>query len=336
LLAPRLGLEKLTHAEADPFSVDSVYQSLDRAVAKRLAKKRFDAVYAYEDGAETSFREARKQGLKTFYDLPIGYWKAARSLLLDEADREPEWASTLTGNADSIEKTDRKDAELELADVVFVASSFTRKTLATAKAFTGTIVAVPYGAPPQRSAPPIAERKPNERLRVLFVGSLGQRKGLSYLFSACNLLKAGVSLSVIGRRPFEVCPVLDRALQGVTWKASATHSEILAEMAVSDVFVFPSLFEGFGLVLLEALSMGLPIITTPNTAGPDLITHGVEGYIVPIRDSASVAGHLETLIRDPALLHEMKNRARERAQSLTWANYENTLSACVGRALGQA
>jgi glycosyltransferase involved in cell wall biosynthesis len=106
-------------------------------------------------------------------------------------------------------------------------------------------------------------------------------------------------------------------------------------MAAHDVFVFPSLFEGFGLVLLEALAMGLPIITTAHTAGPDLIQDGVEGFIVPIRDAAAIAERLEQLHREPARLAEMSRAARERARQFSWGKYEKTLAACVGLIVGQ-
>jgi glycosyltransferase involved in cell wall biosynthesis len=99
------------------------------------------------------------------------------------------------------------------------------------------------------------------------------------------------------------------------------------------VFVFPSLFEGYGLVLLEALAMGLPVITTPHTAGPDLIREGVEGFIVPIRDSAAIAAHLEFLHREPARRADMSHQARLRAREFSWSSYEETLAACVGQAL---
>lgn len=333
LFAPRLGFPGLVRHETGPFSVDAVYRGLDRAVARRLRRGSFRAVYAYEDGAEFSFREARKRGLCTLYDLPIGYWRAARGLLLDEAEREPEWASTLIGNHDSPAKTERKDAELALADVVFVASSFTRRTLAEAGHFKGTVMVVPYGSPTFVRAEPVAIAAPAPRLRVLFVGSLGQRKGLSYLFAACRQVRAAVALTVIGQKPQEPCAALDRELASVRWIPGCPHAEILAEMAAHDVFVFPSLFEGFGLVLLEALAMGLPVITTPHTAGPDLIHEGVEGFIVPIRDSAAIAAKLELLHREPERRAEMSRQARLRAREFSWADYETTLAACVAQAL---
>ena len=335
LFAPAAGFPGLVKHETGRFSVDAVYHALDRAVARRLRQRAFRGVYAYEDGAQFSFLEARRRGIRTLYDLPIGYWRAARALLLDEAEREPEWADTLTGNRDSEAKTERKDAELALADVVFVASTYTRRTLGEASNFKGTVVVVPYGAPVVTPTTHIPAPAPAKKLRVLFVGSLGQRKGLSYLFAACRRVHSAVTLTVIGRKPSEPCPALDRELGAVRWIPSCPHQQILAEMAAHDVFVFPSLFEGFGLVLLEALAMGLPIITTPHTAGPDLIHDGVEGFIVPIRDPAAIAGRLELLHREPARLAEMSRQARRCAREYSWANYEATLAACVGQVLAR-
>lgn len=138
---------------------------------------------------------------------------------------------------------------------------------------------------------------------------------------------------MIGRKPDEPCAALDRELVDVRWIPTCTHAGILAEMAAHDVFVFPSLFEGFGLVLLEALAMGLPVITTAHTAGPDFIQEGVQGFIVPIRDSAAIAEKLECLHREPERLAEMSRQARLRAREYSWDSYEQTLAACVGRAL---
>ncbi|QYM80340.1 glycosyltransferase family 4 protein [Horticoccus luteus] len=332
LLAPRAGLRSLVRRETGPFSVDAVYHALDRRVAARVAQRKFTGVYAYEDGADATFRAARRTGLTTFYDLPIGYWRAARTILTEEAEREPEWASTLHGNQDSPAKTARKDEELALADVVLVASSFTLKTLDAAPDFRGRVVLIPYGAPAPVAPPPPRERNASarsSRLRVLYVGSLGQRKGLSYLFRAADQLAGAIDLTVIGAKPMTPCAPLDAALARIRWIPSAPHAQVLTEMAAHDVFVFPSLFEGFGLVLLEAMAMGLPLITTAHTAGPDLISDGVEGYIVPIRSTSAIVERLDFLRRNPATRMEMARAAQLRAQQFTWDHYESTLAACV-------
>lgn len=334
LLAPRLKLGHLARHEKGILSVDAVYQSLDRKVSRRLQTKAgWTGVYAYEDGAAFSFREAKIRGLKCFYDQPIGYWRAARSLLLEEAEREPAWASTLIGNEDSEAKTARKDEELALADVVFVASSYTLQTLSQAPQLTAPIVVIPYGAPLRPlQAPRRLKREPNGRLRAIFVGSLGQRKGLSYLFEACRSLGTSVELTVIGTPPLRPCRALDDELKRIRWIPSCPHAQVLEEMATHDVFVFPSLFEGFGLVLLEAMAMGLPVITTAHTAGPDLFEDGREGFIVPIRSAEAIAEKLDLLRREPERIEAMGKLAATRAATFTWETYGSRLAARVAEA----
>lgn len=334
MLAPRAGLRSLVRHEQGPLSVDAVYRSLDRKVSQRLADPRFQGVYAYEDGAEKSFQIAAQLGKACIYDLPIGYWRAARKILQEEAEREPEWAGTLNGNLDSAEKTARKDAELRRANLVLVASSFTLRTLDQAPDFQGSVMMIPYGAPRLEMAGPVALRSRNtSTLRALFVGSLGQRKGLSYLFRAVETLGSSVELTVIGARPLNPCAALDRALKSVRWIPSCSHHDVLVEMAANDVLIFPSLFEGFGLVLLEAMAMGLPVITTNHTAGPDLITDGVEGFIIPIRSTEAITEKLDLLRREPDLRATMADQARKRARDFTWEQYGRTVAERVSATL---
>ncbi len=348
LASHRLGLASLTRHETGRFSVDAVYRALDRRVASRVSElDGVSAVYAYEDGAVRTFRAAKRLGLPALYDLPIGYWRAARDLLTEEAELQPAWASTLIGNTDSAAKTERKDEELALADIVYSASTYTLKTLAAAPGLRARVEVIPYGAPARGAAtetPPdgAGASRPRVRrradgggdagapLRVLFVGSLGQRKGLSYLFAACRSLGASVALTVIGTRPLSPCPALDAELARARWIPSCPHAQVLAEMDAHDVFVFPSLFEGFGLVLLEAMACGLPIIATPHTAAPDLITDGREGFVVPIRDAAAIAGKLDLLRRDRERLRAMSAAAAARAADFTWEAYSGRLAASAG------
>jgi glycosyltransferase involved in cell wall biosynthesis len=150
------------------------------------------------------------------------------------------------------------------------------------------------------------------------------------------MLGRGVELTVIGTPPLQRCPALENELKKVRWIPSCPHAEVLAEMAAHDVFVFPSLFEGFGLVLLEAMAMGLPIITTAHTAGPDLIDEGVEGFIVPIRSAEAIAEKLELLRSDRALSEEIGKKARARAALFTWERYEARLAESVAKACQNA
>lgn len=317
--------------------VDAVYRALGERVAGELRRCSTGAgpevVYAYEDAAEAVFAAAREAGRRTVYDLPIGYGGAARTLLAEEAAREPAWSMTLGGLDEPAEKVAWKDREIALADVILVASTFTASTLRAYPGPLPPVRVIPYGTPPPAAEPP-APRRAGEPLRALFVGGLSQRKGISYLFEALDLAGGQVRLTVVGRRP-EGCAALDAALARHRHVPSLSPAGVLAEMRQHDVLVFPSLFEGFGLVITEALSQGLAVITTPHTAGPDLLTDGREGRLLPIRRADLLAGALLELAADGDLLRSMQEAALRRAGELDWARYGDAVAGEVGALAGE-
>lgn len=330
LFGARLGLTWLGVPERGVCSVDAVYRALDRKVAKRLERAEdFRGVYLYEDGAAGGFAAARGRGQACFYDLPIGYWRAARRILGEESELSPEWAGTMAGNRDSDFKLARKDEELARADTVFVASSFTKSTLIEASSAPADVVVAPYGAPQRSPGYQSARRSAGEPLRVLFVGSLGQRKGLRYLLDAMEQLGGGYELTLIGSVPSARCDPLAAALRRHRHIASLPHGEILEEMGRHHVLVFPSLFEGFGLVLLEAMACGLPIVATPHTAAPDFVREGVDGFVVPIRSAGAIAERLTWLAADEDRRQAMGRQARLRAGEFTWSDYSRRVTLAI-------
>jgi len=304
-------------------SIDAISAALDRAVAAEVGKNaNCKLVYAYEDCAIATFAAAERRRIPRVYDLPIGYWRAGQRILVEESQREPEWTPTLTGARDSHEKLARKDEETRLATRVVVASTFTKSTLAQAP-HQRPVTVIPYGAPPAATNE-IA--KGGAKLKILFTGSLGQRKGLSYALRAVELIgERNCELTLLGRKAADGCRPLDQAVRDHRWLPSLSHEQVLLEMGQHDVLIFPSLFEGFGLAITEAMSQGIPVITTAHTAGPDIIDDGVDGFIVPIRSAEAIAEKLELLARDRERLRAMKISAREKAQIHPWENYRRAL-----------
>jgi glycosyltransferase involved in cell wall biosynthesis len=328
----RAGKKHWIASASNPFSIDGVYRDLDKYVARGLNKDRdVGAVYAYEDGALHQFRRARALGIPGIYDLPIGYWRANRKISAEEAELQPAWKGTLNALADSDAKCALKDEELALADTVIVPSTFVKNTL---EMYPGEkkIVVNPFGVPKNISEPRALTNR-DEPLRVLYVGSLTQRKGIAYLFEAIEKAGKAVTLTIIGRKVGQA-ELLDKACQAHRWISSLPHSEILAEMRRHDVFVFPSLFEGLALVQGEALSQGLPVITTPNSGGADILRDGLDGFIVPIRDSDAITGRLLKFYEDRELLKRMSDSARERAAELDWRACRARTVAAVREVLG--
>jgi glycosyltransferase involved in cell wall biosynthesis len=325
LIATKLGFFSLTKHETGYFCVDAVYNDIDVKVAKALRiNSKVDAVYAYEDGAMQSFKSAKELGIICLYDLPIGYWRTARFLLEEERNLRPEWASTLTGFKDSKNKLERKDTELALADQIIVASSFTKQTLDNYPGQLAPITVIPYGFPPVVDGR-VYEPLENRPLKLLFVGGLSQRKGIANLLEAVDQLGDSVVLTIVGHKTAEDCVSLNEALKRHKYIPSMSHENILKIMREQDVFVFPSLFEGFGLVITEAMSQGTPVITTNRTAGPDLIEDGENGWLVEAGSTKALKQCIEMLLSNPHLVQQAGLAAMKTASLRPWDSYSKEL-----------
>ena len=104
-------------------------------------------MYAYEDAALETFKKAKNLDLFCNYELPIAYWRSIHHILSEESRNITEWATSLTGLSDSSHKLLRKDQELLGSDRIFVASSFTAKTLEDFPGDLPPIKIIPYGFP---------------------------------------------------------------------------------------------------------------------------------------------------------------------------------------------
>ena len=322
-------LRFLAKNDTSPFFVDRVIQNLDKHVASSLEaaqKKGVNAVYAYEDIALHTFQGAKNLGLKCIYDLPIGYWRAGHRLLELERQRWPEWAVTMHGLRDSEEKLLNKDEELRLADLVFVASTFTADSLKDYPGKLPPVEVIPYGFPPVHERKSYTGLRNSGPLKLLFVGSLSQRKGVADLLEAVDGFGSKVELTLVGKKTTEECAPLNKALTRHRWIPSLSHSEILKLMRESDVFVFPSLFEGFGLVITEAMSQGTPVITTDRTAGPDIIDHGSTGWLIKAGTTNALKESIEALLLKPEMIKEVGLAAREKARQRPWEMYGRELA----------
>ncbi len=310
-----------------PFSSIGTALYFDDCVARRLAQLQPTAVYAYEGVAYRTFREAARLGVTTLYELPSGHWYWERNLLTEEAQRNPDYADLLPKLNDSADYMRGKDEELRLADYVFVPSEHVRQSLQGVVA-EEKIRVISYGAPPVRPRKHVA-RNAGEPLKVLFAGSLVQRKGIGYLLEAVEMMGSQVELTMLGRR-FRPNVKVDAACRRWNWIETLPNARVLDVMLQSDVLVLPSLSEGCALVVLEALACGLPVIVTPNTGSLGFVHDGQEGFVVPICRADAIAERLETLYGDRDLLAEMSRRAQRTAAENSWENFRANWARIVG------
>jgi glycosyltransferase involved in cell wall biosynthesis len=329
LLATKAGYSSLVKHESGKFSVDAVYHSLDKHVASRLKLDHLagvKSVYGYEDGAAGMFQVAKELGLKCFYDLPIGYWKTARRMLKVEQEKWPDWAETLVGMSDSPSKLARKDLELQLADRIYVASRFTADTLNDHEGLRAPIEVIPYGFPDVAANRTYRGPASQRKIKLLFVGRMEQRKGVANMFAAVAKIRNHVELTVVGVKSTENCAALNSAVAEHKYIPNLPHADILELMKQHDVLLFPSLFEGFGLVITEAMSQGTPVITTERTAGPDLIDHDENGWLTEAGSTEGLLAAIENIISRPSRIISAGKAAMETARRRPWEVYGKELA----------
>ena len=333
VMLQKLKLHSFTNKLRSPFHINSVCKNFDRHVSSKvpnLFRQGVTAVYAYEDIAEFTFRRAKQVGMTCLYDLPIGYWKAANALMEAQQQQWPEYFDTIIGFHQSDAKLLRKEEEIKMADKIFVASSFTAKTLQYHTGKLAPVKVIPYGFPPVFSGNRSYNFGKNRaKLKLLFVGSLSQRKGIAEIFTAADILKNSVALTVVGTKTKEDCAAINRELAKHTWIPTLAHDKILELMRDHDVLLFPSLFEGFGLVITEAMSQGTPVITTDRTAGPDIIEHGNNGWLIPASSTAALVEAIENILVNPSLIEHAGNAAKKSAVGRPWEQYGFELAMAV-------
>ena len=325
IFASRLGLKSLTQNETGWLSWEAVFSDLDRFVARSLesavAKFGVSTVYCYEDAALHVFGAARRLGLRSAYDLPIAYWETGRRLMQEERERLPEWDVTMPGTRDSQRKLDRKTAELELADVVVCPSKFVYDSLPAWCRDGKRCMVAEFGSPPVAAGAGERVRQAGQPLRVLFAGSMTQRKGLADVFEAMKILKRNDVQLVVFGSPVAPMEFYRGQFPDFIHEPPRPHEEVLRLMETCDVLVLPSIVEGRALVQQEAMSRGLPLIITRNTGGEDLVEDGKAGFLVPIRAPGRIAECIAWFADHPEELRAMQEHACRAAGRLTWDGY---------------
>jgi len=194
------------------------------------------------------------------------------------------------------------------------------------KYFPGYYNVIPNGVDIEhfaRQAEPLAEFNDGKR-NVLFVGRPEKRKGLKYLIRAFVGVQRAIPdsrLIVVGAGEFGRYEgaVRNARLRDVVFRSNVPFDELPRYHHTAHVFCAPNTgFESQGIVLLEAMAAGLPIVASNIDGFAGVVTHGVEGLLVRPEDPQALADALIELLRDPERSHAMAKRGHERAQYFSW------------------
>lgn len=302
---------------------------IDYIITKKVTQyirkhhEEIDGIYCYPGHSAMVMREAHKYGIPCFYELTIAYYKDIWKTNETEKKYNPKWYDAITLGKESNSWAKGLDEELALADKVICAGSYIKSTLLEYSVREEKdILVVPYGCPVATPKKYITHIPP---IRLLYVGNLTQSKGLSYLFDAVDKLNGKVELYMIGNgillnKQFQNC------LNRYHLLGTMDHDKVLNEMAKADILAFPTLADGFGMVVTEAMSKGTPVIATVNSCGKDIIINNKNGWLIPIQSAEAISDILKNVIKDTSIIERYGNEALQAAEHNSWERYENSIA----------
>jgi len=241
---------------------------------------------------------------------------AIRKALRADAPLPDESSSSNGGVQDALESE-----EFALATRIVVASRFAEQSLLNARIPAEKITVIPYGVNSDMYAGDENQQRSSDRLVFLYVGHLTLEKGMGVLLDAWRRLGAAEAELWLagGGDPEWIERARSTAKVRILGKLGP---EALREAYRSaSVFVFPTYCDGFGMVLLEAMASGLPIVATPHSAAPELIQDETAGLVCPAGDAIALCSALADACSNRQRWNARGRAAREIAKNYTWENY---------------
>jgi len=295
----------------------SVFPEGPISLRRELRAGKYDVVHVHEPLAPTVGWDAA-----TFRGAPVvGTFHAYSTKAF------PNYTGTMLGAR-------RRFNQLSARIAVSEAAAWTGK-----RWFGGDYTIVPNGV--DLAAAPLGPNAPSDELRLLFVGRAEERKGLPVLLAAFQALVEHVPsrLTVIGADPEDLSRLIadPDLLSHIDVLGKVSDSVLWRQLGDADLLCAPSLTgESFGMVLIEAMAAGTPVIASRIAGYSDVVTDGVDGVLVPPADPQALAEELQLLAHEPERLAEMGEAGRQSAKRYAWPRVADEVKQVYDRALEPA
>jgi glycosyltransferase involved in cell wall biosynthesis len=308
---------------------DYIQDRFSRKVAGYAVKNHAKGVILYDTSALQGFRRLECfPDIIRIQDVSIAARNYTAGICRREAQKDTPFAAAYRKytSFDNPKKMRLCAEEIEKTDHFLVPSSFVRKSLEFNGVPASRIHIVPYGVDTAQFIPYERVRREGEPVKFLFVGNIEPRKGIGYLLEAFRQLDAsGAQLYIAGA--FKGDPgEYDAYRPWFKYLGYLPTTQIQEVYRQSDVFVFPSLWEGFSLVVPEAMACGLPVICSDHAGSSDIIEEGVEGFVIPAGDLEALKEKILFFTEHPEQIAGMGRNARKKAEQYSWERYEQRVT----------
>jgi glycosyltransferase involved in cell wall biosynthesis len=299
-------------------------KKFDKDVAQKLKPENV-FFHGYEHACLDSLKRAKALGIVTFYEQPSQHHIFFTKIVSTQLQKYPELGgvgANLLRNHKAELRNQRRDEELILADYVICNSTFTKSTLLAAHIDAKKLIMIPYGYP---KIQPIKAKNPYV-FHFIYVGNLSLRKGIHLLLAAWLLLPndLSITLTLVGSNQLPDA-ILENLPPKVKWIPNLPYESAQLLIAESNVLVLPTLADGFGMVISESMAMGVPVLTTEASAGPDLIESYIDGIVIPEDDVNAIKEAMLWCIFHQEECNQMGKKAQQKANAYPWSVYRENL-----------
>jgi starch synthase len=264
-------------------------------------------------------KKVQKEGGAFICDRGSSHQRFQEEIIREEYSR---WG--VAGSPSDLRDTVREEEIYAFADLVTVPSSFSYRSFLKMGVPASKLRLIPYGVDLTSFRPDTGPPDIRNRFEVVFAGQVGLRKGIPYLLKAfARVSHPNKRLRIVGAmQPHLKAVLANMPLNSVHFLGPIDQSELATVLSSSHVLVLPSVEDGFGLVMGQAMACGCPVIASTNTGADDLYTDGKEGFIVPIRDETAIADRLQHLVDDPDLRIRLSAASQDRVKAIEgWKEY---------------
>ncbi|OGT31726.1 MAG: hypothetical protein A3E87_01950 [Gammaproteobacteria bacterium RIFCSPHIGHO2_12_FULL_35_23] len=319
LMVPRLALQRwhLLGPRLDNVLNWQVIESFDKYVATKLTS--IDILEGMSSFSLKSGQKIKQLGGKFIIHHGSAHSIYQSQILAEEAKR---WQIEYRESDPKI--IEKALLEFELADAINLPSPYGRRTFIEQGINPNKIAVIPYGVNTTYFSP--GNGPVPKDFQIIYAGQISLRKGIPYLLQAFNGFKhPNKKLLLVGEIWHDMKQILHQFdLTAVELVGRVTRSRLQELYQSSQVMVLPSIDDGFGKVITEAMACGCPVIASENTGAYGFLQNDYDGYVVPIRNSQAILEKLQILADCPEKHNQLASNALKTVQAIGgWKAYAN-------------
>lgn len=320
-----------------PHYYDWLHDSFGRRVAEYAIKNNVDAVIMYDTNANECWRilKERAPQIKRILDVTIASRIYTEKIFRNDSEKfaDSKILEEATYLQDETELKRNKE-ELMLSNYFLVGSTFVSNSLLYSGIEDNQIFINPYGVNINQFSAKSQYQTTNP-LRLIFVGAVCYRKGIHHLLSVVSQYsEKEVELDIVGGFSKDEKFYLNyKDCSNIHFRGFVTHDVLAQYYKNADVFVLPSLSEGFAQVSLEAMSCGLPVLCTKNSGCNDAVNNYETGIVIEPSNRKQLQDALSWFLMNRDSLEEMGIRARKVSLEYTWENYSRKLTSAIQKCI---